>query len=172
MSCLHLMPMISNYITRTILRKWYKILILIVGMINLYSYNIINAASKKTINSDIIITSDSLNVDNNNFTANFKGKVTVLFDDIILKTDYLKIYYTDNNSKKSITKIEIPGNLKAIKKLNNEVVIANSGEYIVASQKLTLKGEVKARKDKYVLVTDKMVYFTKFQLITKQNNEK
>ncbi|GEM_PF-894864 len=172
MSCLHLMPMISNYSTRTILRKWYKILILIVGMINLYSYNIINAASKKTINSDIIITSDSLNVDNNNFTANFKGKVTVLFDDIILKTDYLKIYYTDNNSKKSITKIEIPGNLKAIKKLNNEVVIANSGEYIVASQKLTLKGEVKARKDKYVLVTDKMVYFTKFQLITKQNNEK
>jgi lipopolysaccharide transport protein LptA len=166
------MPMISNYSTRTILRKWYKILILIVGMINLYSYNIINAASKKTINSDIIITSDSLNVDNNNFTANFKGKVTVLFDDIILKTDYLKIYYTDNNSKKSITKIEIPGNLKAIKKLNNEVVIANSGEYIVASQKLTLKGEVKARKDKYVLVTDKMVYFTKFQLITKQNNEK
>jgi len=164
--------MISNYSTRTILRKWYKILILIVGMINLYSYNIINAASKKTINSDIIITSDSLNVDNNNFTANFKGKVTVLFDDIILKTDYLKIYYTDNNSKKSITKIEIPGNLKAIKKLNNEVVIANSGEYIVASQKLTLKGEVKARKDKYVLVTDKMVYFTKFQLITKQNNEK
>ena len=172
MSCLHLMPMISNYSTRTILRKWYKILILIVGMINLYSYNIINAASKKTINSDIIITSDSLNVDNNNFTANFKGKVTELFDDIILKTDYLKIYYTDNNSKKSITKIEIPGNLKAIKKLNNEVVIANSGEYIVASQKLTLKGEVKARKDKYVLVTDKMVYFTKFQLITKQNNEK
>ena len=172
MSCLHLMPMISNYSTRTILRKWYKILILIVGMINLYSYNIINAASKKTINSDIIITSDSLNVDNNNFTANFKGKVTVLFDDIILKTDYLKIYYTDNNSKKSITKIEIPGNLKAIKKLNNEVVIANSGEYIVAPQKLTLKGEVKARKDKYVLVTDKMVYFTKFQLITKQNNEK
>jgi len=166
------MQMISNYSTRTILRKWYKILILIVGMINLYSYNIINAASKKTINSDIIITSDSLNVDNNNFTANFKGKVTVLFDDIILKTDYLKIYYTDNNSKKSITKIEIPGNLKAIKKLNNEVVIANSGEYIVASQKLTLKGEVKARKDKYVLVTDKMVYFTKFQLITKQNNEK
>jgi len=164
--------MISNYSTRTILRKWYKILILIVGMINLYSYNIINAASKKTINSDIIITSDSLNVDNNNFTANFKGKVTVLFDDIILKTDYLKIYYTDNNSKKSITKIEIPGNLKGIKKLNNEVVIANSGEYIVASQKLTLKGEVKARKDKYVLVTDKMVYFTKFQLITKQNNEK
>jgi len=164
--------MISNYSTRTILRKWYKILILIVGMINLYSYNIINAASKKTINSDIIITSDSLNVDNNNFTANFKGKVTVLFDDIILKTDYLKIYYTDNYSKKSITKIEIPGNLKAIKKLNNEVVIANSGEYIVASQKLTLKGEVKARKDKYVLVTDKMVYFTKFQLITKQNNEK
>ena len=172
MSCLHLMPMISNYSTRTILRKWYKILILIVGMINLYSYNIINAASKKTINSDIIITSDSLNVDNNNFTANFKGKVTVLFDDIILKTDYLKIYYTDNNSKKSITKIEIPGNLKAIKKLNNEVVIANSGEYIVASQKLTPKGEVKARQDKYVLVTDKMVYFTKFQLIPKQNNEK
>jgi len=164
--------MISNYSTRTILRKWYKILILIVGMINLYSYNIINAASKKTINSDIIITSDSLNVDNNNFTANFKGKVTVLFDDIILKTDYLKIYYTDNNSKKSITKIEIPGNLKAIKKLNNEVVTANSGEYIVALQKLTLKGNVNLQRDKYILVTDKMVYFTKFQSITKQHNEK
>ena len=88
------------------------------------------------------------------------------------KTDYLKIYYANNDNKKSITKIEIPGNLKAIKKLNNEVVTANSGEYIVALQKLTLKGNVNLQKDKYILVSDKMVYFTKFQSITKQNNEK
>jgi lipopolysaccharide export system protein LptA len=99
--------------------------------------------------------------------------VTVIFDDLILKTDYLKVYYKNNdNKKKSITKIEIPGNLKAIKKLNNEVVIANSGEYIVDLQKLTLKGNVNLQKDKYILVTDKMVYFTQFQLITKQNNER
>lgn len=166
------MPMIFNFSTLTIIRTWCKILFLIIVVINPYSYTLANQGSEKIIHSDIIITSDFLKVDNNNLTANFKGSVTVIFDDLILKTDYLKIYYANNDNKKSITKIEIPGNLKAIKKLNNEVVTANSGEYIVALQKLTLKGNVNLQKDKYILVSDKMVYFTKFQSITKQNNEK
>ena len=110
------MPMIFNFSTLTIIRTWYKILFLIIFVINPYSYTLANQGSEKIIHSDIIITSDFLKVDNNNLTANFKGSVTVIFDDLILKTDYLKIYYANNDNKKSITKIEIPGNLKAIKK--------------------------------------------------------
>ena len=164
--------MIFNYLTPTVLRIWYKILILITFIINPYLFTLANEDSEEIIHSDITVLSDFLNIDNNNLIAHFKGKVTVIFDDLILKTDYLKVYYKNNDNKKSITKIEIPGNLKAIKKLNNEVVIANSGEYIVDLQKLTLKGNVNLQKDKYILGTDKMVYFTQFQLITKQNNER
>lgn len=163
--------MIFNYNTLTILRIWHKVMLLIIVIINPYSCTLANESSEKIIHSDITILSDFLNIDNNNLIAHFKGTVTVIFDDLILKTDYLKIYYKNSDNKKSITKIEIPGSLKALKKLNNEIVIANSGEYIVALQKLTLKGNVNLQKDKYILVTDKMVYFTKFQSITKQNNE-
>ncbi len=163
--------MIFNYNTLTILRIWHKVLILIIVIINPYSCTLANESSEKIIHSDITILSDFLNIDNNSLIAHFKGTVTVIFDDLILKTDYLKIYYKNSDNKKSITKIEIPGSLKALKKLNNEIVIANSGEYIVVLQKLTLKGNVNLQKDKYILVTDKMVYFTKFQSITKQNNE-
>lgn len=109
------------------------------------------------------ITSDSLSIDNNNSSANFKGGVTVLFDDMILKTAVLKVYYDQNNDKKSIIKIEIPGKLKVTKSCNNEVIIADHGEYLVALNELTLYGHVVIRKDKNMVVADKMIYVTKYK---------
>lgn len=117
------------------------------------------------LSDNITITSDSLNLDNHNLSASFKGSVTVIFEDMTLKTNYLKIYYINHNNKRSIEKIEIPVHLKAIKKITDEIVVADSGEYIVALNKLTLKGNVRMQKDKNILVTDTMIYFTKLKLM-------
>ncbi len=150
----------------------YKILLLATIISNHCFYALGNSINTKPNDPNITITSDFLNLDQNNLSASFKGSVTVLFDDIILKTNFLKIYYINHDNKKSIDKIEIPGKLKAIKKLANEIVIADSGEYIVNLNKLTLKGNVTMQKDDNILVTDKMIYFSKLKSTLKKNNER
>ncbi len=131
-----------------------------------------NGESIKLSNSNVTITSDFLNLDNNNLSATFKGAVTIIFEDIILKTNNLMIYYTNNDNKRSVERIEIPGKLKTIKKIGNEIVVADSGKYIAALNKLILTGNVNMQKDKYIVVTDKMIYFTNIKFTSKKNNER
>ena len=158
----HLISMIFEF------KNYCNILLLLVIIsISLFS-NVASAEYKKFSDSNIIITSDFLNLDNNNFSATFKGSVTIIFEDIILKTNELIIYYTNNHNKRSIEKIEIPGKLKAIKKLTNEVIVADSGKYIAVLNKLVLIGNVNMQKDKHIIVTDKMIYFTKLKFMPKK----
>lgn len=119
----------------------------------------------------IEITSDNLIVDDQNLFASFKGSVTVTLEDMILKTDYLKIHYANNKGKKSIDKIEIPGKLKAIKTSCQEVVIADSGEYNSSLNELLLKGNVRVQKDNNILITDKMIYITKLKSLSQKSDE-
>ena len=166
MSCQHLILMISNF------RICYRVLLLLVIISNPLFSSLANKDYSKPSDPNITITSDSLNLDNNSLSTSFKGSVTIIFEDMILKTNDLKIYYTNDNNKRSIKKIEIPGKLKAFKKFTDEIVIADSGEYIAALSKLTLVGNVTMQKDKNILVTDKMIYFTKLKLMSKKDNER
>jgi lipopolysaccharide export system protein LptA len=147
------------------------LLLLVIISISLFS-NVASAEYKKFSDSDIIITSDFLNLDKNNLSATFKGSVTVIFEDIIVKTNYLIIYYTNNNNKRSIEKIKIPDKLKAIKKLTNEVIVADRGEYLALSNQLILMGNVNMQKDKHIIVTDKLIYSTRFNFTPKKNHER
>ena len=106
-------------------------------------------------------------VDEMILSLRFKSSVRI-FEDIILKTNELIIYYTNNHNKRSIEKIEIPGKLKAIKKLTNEVIVADSGKYIAVLNKLVLIGNVNMQQDKHIIVTDKMIYFTKLKFMPKK----
>jgi lipopolysaccharide export system protein LptA len=147
------------------------LLLLVIISISLFS-NVASAEYKKFSDSDIIITSDFLNLDKNNLSATFKGSVTVIFEDIIVKTNYLIIYYTNNNNKRSIEKIKIPDKLKAIKKLTKEVIVADSGEYLALSNQLILMGNVNMQKDKHIIVTDKLIYSTRFNFAPKKNHDR
>ena len=162
----HLISMIFEF------KNYCNILLLLVIIsISLFS-NVASAEYKKFSDSDIIITSDFLNLDKNNLSATFKGSVTVIFEDIIVKTNYLIIYYTNNNNKRSIEKIKIPSKLKAIKKLTNEVIVADRGEYLALSNQLILMGNVNMQKDKHIIVTDKLIYSTRFNFTPKKNHER
>ncbi len=116
-----------------------------------------------TVFAELQITSDSLTINSNLLSANFKGSVTVIFKDMIIKANNLKIFYNDPNNKKTISKIEIPGRLKAIKKCTNEVIVANHGEYITGLQQLILTGDVAIERDGRVIVTNKMIYLTTYK---------
>lgn len=128
--------------------------------------------SSKNINNQVKITSDDLIVDDKSLSADFKGSVTVVFEDMILKTDDLKIRYVDNKGKKSIDKIEIPGRLKAIKTTCQELVIADRGEYSVSSNQLVLYGNVRMQRDNNILITDKMVYVAKLKSMSNRTTKK
>jgi lipopolysaccharide export system protein LptA len=162
----HLISMIFEF------KNYCNILLLLVTIsISLFS-NVASAEYKKFSDSNITITSDFLNLDKNNLSATFKGSVTVIFEDIIVKTNYLIIYYTNNNNKRSIEKIKIPGKLKAIKKLTKEVIVADSGEYLALSNQLILMGNVNMQKDKHIIVTDKLIYSTRFNFAPKKNHDR
>ncbi len=162
MWCQHLILMIFEF------KNYYRILLLLIIISTPLFSSGANKDYNKFSDSNIIINSDFLNLDNNNFSATFKGSVTIIFEDIILKTNELIIYYTNNHNKRSIEKIEIPGKLKAIKKLTNEVIVADSGKYIAVLNKLVLIGNVNMQKDKHIIVTDKMIYFTKLKFMPKK----
>ena len=153
-------------------KNYYSILFLLVIISSPMLSTETNGESIKLSNSNVTITSDFLNLDNNNLSATFKGAVTIIFEDIILKTNNLMIYYTNNDNKRSVERIEIPGKLKTIKKIGNEIVVADSGKYIAALNKLILTGNVNMQKDKYIVVTDKMIYFPNIKFTSKKNNER
>lgn len=126
---------------------------------------------------DIIIDSDSLIFDSNRHVATFEGNVVLHFKDMILKTSKIEIFYKElddkskaqstKSQKNSIEKIIIPTQLFAEK--GDDLVVADKGEYIIASGALTLTGNVKLIYQENILKTNKLVYYTK---LTKIDNSK
>ncbi len=135
--------------------------------------------------SDLVINSDDLLVDNSKNTAIFTGKVVVWFDDMLLKTSKLEVFYVQRTHKRAIEKIIIPNNLVATKiearhpslpnsKTNDEVIIAGSAEYVPSSRALTLNNVKLLRQaiaangeitEENILKTEKLIYYTKLQKI-------
>lgn len=134
--------------------------------------NHIKKSKKSATSNDLIkITSDDLIIDDQTLSASFKGSVTVYFEDMVLKTDELKIHYVNNKGRKAINKIEIPGKLKAMKTTCQEVIVADRGEYSALLNELVLNGNVRMEKDNNILITDKMIYITKLKSMSKNPDE-
>ena len=111
------------------------------------------------------ITSEELTINKSDFTAIFEENVLLIFEDMKLSTSKLVIHYNDKDNKKEIKEIFIPNKLKAIKNNDNELIIADKGEFNNISKKLTLTGNVKMQKDGNILFTKKLVYIAKFEQI-------
>jgi lipopolysaccharide transport protein LptA len=105
------------------------------------------------------ITADNLTIQKDKGTATFSGSVTILFDNLKLKTSKLIVFYQNNNSTDpKIKKIVIPGKLKAIHNCPSEIITADKGVFNNLTKKLTLSGNVHVQKEDNILITDKLVY--------------
>lgn len=116
---------------------------------------------------DLKINSDHLTIQKDTSMATFSGNVIVHFEDLILITSKLIVFYTSVNNSQKITKIVIPEKLKAIKDCGKEVIIANEGLFDNLQKKLTLKGNVTSQTEDNILITDKLVYSSS---LTKRGN--
>lgn len=105
------------------------------------------------------VTADNLTIQKDKGTATFSGSVTILFDNLKLKTSKLIVFYQNNDSTDSkIKKIVIPGKLKAIHNCPPETITADKGIFDNLTKKLTLSGNVHVQKEDNILITDKLVY--------------
>ncbi len=102
------------------------------------------------------ITSDSMLVNQADFSAHFKGNVMVYFKDYILKTEELIIIY--NAKEQNIEKITIPKILKMVRKSPQEIVIADRAFFDKKLRQLILTGNVVVQKENHVLKTNQIIY--------------
>ncbi len=117
--------------------------------------------SKHSSMDKLYINSDNLVIDHTKQQAFFTGEVILWFDDIVVKTTNLEIFYKIVDNKKTINYISIPSRLIAKRNDGQELLIATSAKYFVERKELVLLGDVIVQNKNGIIKTDKLVYYTK-----------
>lgn len=139
-----------------------RILFVLVLLLNLQ----IKAENLKLNNEDqILINSDNLTYDKSANFASFDGNVVLWFNDMVLKTTNIKIYYKQVAGRNKIDKIIIPEKLTAIKNKDSDILIADRAIYSFASNELSLSGNVILQHADNILKTGKLVFITELKKI-------
>ncbi|AFC71213.1 LptA/OstA family protein [Rickettsia australis] len=115
-------------------------------------------ASDKDI-SNLHITSDTLIIDRTKQKAEYLGNVVVYFDNAILRTKELYIFYKTIDEKQTIDHIVVPTKLTVERRINNELLLADSVKYFFDDKQLILLGNVILQRDDNVLKTNKLIYY-------------
>lgn len=128
--------------------------------------------SKHSSMDKVYINSDNLVIDQTQNQACFTGEVILWFDDIMVKTTNLEIFYKTVDNKKTIDYISIPSRLTAKRNNGQELLAATSAKYFVARKELVLLGDVIVQNKDGIIKTDKLVYYTELNNIdyTKSKN--
>ncbi len=108
----------------------------------------------------LYINSDNLIINQKTQQAKFTGEVVLWFDDMVIKTTNLEIFYKIVNNNKTIDYIIIPSKLTARRTHEQKIIIANSAKYIVEQQELTLIEDVIVQTDQNIIKAKKLVYYT------------
>ncbi|MCZ6886822.1 MAG: hypothetical protein O7C59_10435 [Rickettsia endosymbiont of Ixodes persulcatus] len=115
-------------------------------------------ASDKDI-SNLHITSDTLIIDRTKQKAEYLGNVIVYFNNAILRMEKLYIFYKTIDEKQTIDHIVVPTKLTLERKINNELLLADSAKYFFDNKQLILIGNVILQRDDNVLKTNKLIYY-------------
>ncbi len=121
--------------------------------------------SKHSSMDRLYIHSDNLVIDQTKNQACFTGEVILWFDDMMVKTTNLEIFYKTVDNKKTIDYISIPSRLIAKKNNGQELLTATSAKYFVERKELVLLGDVIVQNKDGIIKTDKLVYYTELNNI-------
>ena len=130
----------------------------IIKLVVFFTISISIYASDKDI-SNLHITSDTLIIDKTKQKAEYLGNVVIYFDNAILRTEKLYIFYKTIDEKQTIDHIIIPTKLNVERKINNELLLADSAKYFFDNKQLILIGNVILQRDDNVLKTNKLIYY-------------
>lgn len=125
------------------------------------------------VQSNICYAQDNLDIsslklvyDRHGRSATFSGMAILCFDNVKLSTE--KIIFTfEKGYNTKIEKITIPSKLKMIKSENGKqnVILADSGIYMLQEEKMTLTGNVMVENKKDTIITDQITYYGKLKNI-------
>ncbi|KJV79595.1 RPE1 domain protein [Rickettsia rhipicephali str. Ect] len=130
----------------------------IIKLVLLLIISTIIYANDKNI-SNLHITSDSLIIDRTKQKVAYLENVIVYFDNAILRTKELYIFYKTIDEKQTIDHIVVPTKLTVERKINNELLLADSAKYFFDNKQLILLGNVILQRDDNVLKTNKLIYY-------------
>ena len=130
----------------------------IIKLVLLLIISTIIYANDKNI-SNLHITSDSLIIDRTKQKAAYLENVIVYFDNAILRTKELYIFYKTIDEKQTIDHIVVPTKLTIERKINNELLLADSAKYFFDNKQLILLGNIILQRDDNVLKTNKLIYY-------------
>lgn len=109
--------------------------------------------------SKLHINADNLVVDQVKQEACFTGEVILWFEDMVVNTTILKILYKKVDNKSVIDHLIMPVKLIAKKHKTQEVLIADSAQYLVDKKELTLIGNVVIQTNNRIIKTHRLVYY-------------
>ena len=117
----------------------------------------------KSYDSDapVEITADTLEIEQNNQKATFKGNVEAIQSNITIKSDEMLVHYKSGKDKigksqNSVSKVETVGNVRL--KTPKETAKSNKGVFDVDKKVITLLGNVSLESGKNVVKGEKFVY--------------
>ncbi|RYE06406.1 MAG: hypothetical protein EOP33_04310 [Rickettsiaceae bacterium] len=120
-----------------------------------------NVDAHQSAKMDVLINSDNLTFDSNDNIALFEGNVVVHFDNLILKTSLIKIFYKEVNNKKQIETILIPKYLTIIRKDDQTIITANEATYLPNISNLVLRSKVIIQYEDNIVKTEKLTIVSK-----------
>lgn len=140
----------------------------IIKLVIFFTISISIYADDKEV-SNLHITSDTLIINRVKQKAEYLRNVVVYFDNAILRTEELYIFYKTVDNKQTIDYIVVPTKLSVEKKINNELLLADSGKYFLDNKQLILLGNVVLERNNNILKTNKLIYYVD---IINKNNKK
>lgn len=106
----------------------------------------------------VVITSKTLSADNKARVAVFEGSVIAKKGEMTMFSDKMTVYYSDEKSGSSITKIDSEGNVKVVKA--DRVITSKFATYLTEPQeRIIFTGEPRASEGANVVTGTKMTYF-------------
>ncbi len=106
----------------------------------------------------VVITSKTLSADNKARVAVFEGSVVAKKGEMTMYSDKMTVYYSDEKSGSSITKIDTEGNVKVVKA--DRVITSKFATYLTEPQeRIIFTGEPRASEGANVVTGTKMTYF-------------
>lgn len=130
----------------------------IIKLVVFFTISISIYASDKDVSS-LHITSDTLIINRVKQKAEYFGNVIVYFDDAVLRTEKLYVFYKTVDNKQTIDYIVVPTKLTVEREINNELLLADSAKYFSDNKKLILLGNVILERDNNILKTNKLIYY-------------
>lgn len=122
------------------------------------------ADEKKNL-SKLYINSDNLVINQAKQEACFTGEVILWFEDVMVKTTKLQVYYKKINKKSVIDHIIMPVKLTAKKTTTQELLIADSAQYFVDKKELVLIGNILIQTNDRIIKTNKLIYHLKLNRV-------